>query len=68
MFKFYVDLAGHDKITDTDWATTFMRKFQGPSSPTRSTKNAVFHKNMGFNRKKVWRIQMKKKRLNAILA
>ena len=34
MFNFYVVLAGHDMVTDTDTATTCRRKFKAPSVQT----------------------------------
>ena len=41
MFNFYVALAGHDKVTDTDRATTCRRNFKAPSLQTKSIKMDV---------------------------
>ena len=60
MFNFYVVLAGHDKVTDANMATTSRRKIKAPSLQTKSTKNEGPFENMGFNGKTVWRFQTKK--------
>ena len=39
MFNFYVDLVGHDIVTDTGKATTCGCKFKAPWLETKSTKN-----------------------------
>ena len=38
MSKFYVDLAGLEKVSDADRATTCRRKFKAPSLQTKCTK------------------------------
>ena len=53
MLKFYVDLAGHERVKDAGRATTCRRKFKAPSLQTKSLRKDGPAKNMGFNRKKV---------------
>ena len=48
MFKFYVDLADHDLVTDAGRATTCRRNFKAPSLQTYITKNEAPPENMGF--------------------
>ena len=67
MFNFYVVLAGHDIVTDTDRATTCRCKFKAPSLQTKSRKNEGHSENMGFNGKTIWSFQAKKKNKNIIL-
>ena len=56
MFNFYVILAGHDMVTDSDRATTSKRKFKAPSlqkSTVEDLPNEGPAENMGFNGKAV---------------
>ena len=39
MFNFFVVLAGHDMVTDTDRASTWWRIFKAPRLQTKITKN-----------------------------
>ena len=48
MFNFYVVLAGHDMVTDSDRVTIFSRKVKAPLLQTESTKNEGRSENMGF--------------------
>ena len=50
-FNFYVDLVGHDMVTDTGKATTCGYKFKAPSLQTKSTKNDGHFENTGCNGK-----------------
>ena len=44
MFKFYVVLAGHDKVTDAGRATTFRRKCKTPCLQTKVLKTVDLSK------------------------
>ena len=49
MFKFFVDLAGHDMVTDAKRAITCRHKFKAPSLQTQITKkNERPPENIGF--------------------
>ena len=61
MFTFYEVLAGHNKVSDVDRATTGSLKFKTPSLQTKSTKKEWPFQNMSFNGKTVWRFQTKKR-------
>ena len=52
MFNLYVDLVGHDMVTDTGRATTCRRKLKATSLQAKITKNEGPPENMGFNGKK----------------
>ena len=49
MFNLYVDLVGHDMVTDADRATKCRCKFKALSKQTKSTKNELPFENMGLN-------------------
>ena len=51
MSNFYVDLVGHDMVTDTGKATKCRCKFKALSKQTKSTKNELPFENMGLNAK-----------------
>ena len=57
-FNFYVDLIGHDMVSDAGRATKCSSKFKAPSIQTKSTKNAGPFEG-DFHGKTVWRIQTK---------
>ena len=50
MFNFYVVLAGHNKVSDENRATTFKLKFKAPSLKTKSRKNEGPFENMSFSK------------------
>ena len=52
-FNFYVDLAGHDKVSDADRATTSRRIFKAPWLQTKVQEMKDLPENMGFSRGKV---------------
>ena len=60
MSKFYVVLAGHDKVSDAGRATTCRCKFKAPSLQIKGTKNIGHFENIDFDWKTIWRIQRKK--------
>ena len=51
MFEFYVDLAGHEMVTDAGRAAMCRRKFIASSLQAESTKNGRPLESMGFNGK-----------------
>ena len=53
MFKFYVVLAGHDKVSDAGRATTCRLKLKAPSLQTKDTKTEGAFENMSFSKKNV---------------
>ena len=51
MFNFDVDLAGHNIITDAGRSRLCRLNFEGPSLPTKCTKNEGPFESMSFSKK-----------------
>ena len=51
MFNFYVDLAGHEMITDAGRSNLCRLKFKGPSLSTKCTKHEGLFESMSFSKK-----------------
>ena len=52
LFNFYVDLAGHNKVTDFGGATMCRRNLKTPLLQTKGTKNEGHSEYMDFDEKK----------------
>ena len=66
MFKFYVVLVGHDKITNAGRAPVYRRNFKARSLQTKSTKNEGPPENMGFKGIQFEDFRRKKNRNNIL--
>ena len=60
VFKFYVDVAGHDMVSDNGKGTTCRRTIEAPSLQTKSTRNDGSSENMSFKGEQIEDFRQKK--------
>ena len=61
MFNFYVAFAGHDRANEAGRTTTCRVNVKAPSLYTKSKKHQGHSENMGFDWRRNWRFQTRKK-------